>query len=158
MTKPRRGRVNICGTRDRYGLSLARRLRRASLAYDLETLIELVHGLPAQARVVDLISHTASDDKLLTIGNELVDSRRRAIVATFERIATALHGRRITSIRLLGCGTAMRPGGRRTLRDLSRILAPVRVYGTIDMLTNHAFDRIGLLTCREQLLISGEDV
>jgi hypothetical protein len=113
--------------------------------------------LVAGVETLDLIAHSTTDDRLLTIGEELVDPRRRDVEATFQRIADLLR-QRISRFRLLACGTATRPAGRAAIRRLTQILSPVAVFGTVDGLSASAFGPRGLRVDSSIVLVSARDL
>jgi hypothetical protein len=150
---PRRRIISYLGSRDPLVA------RRAAVVTGLDDLEHRLQRPPWKgARTVDLISHSTTEDKLLIIGDDLVDSRRLKVRAAFQRLSPLLQRVGVGAVRLLGCGTATRPAGRKTIRDLAAILQPIIVYGTVDLLLPRAFDRSGLRPRAHRVLIASCDV
>jgi hypothetical protein len=122
---------------------------------EFETAAEQL--LVAGVETLDLIAHSATDDCLLVMGEDLIDPRRREVEARFQRMAEFLR-RHITRLRLLGCGTATRPAGRAAILRLSEILTPITVFGTVDGLSARAFGARGLRLDRNVVLLSSDDL
>ncbi len=95
----------------------------------------------AEPRSLDLIGHSTSDDRLLTLGDLVVDARRPAVVALFTalRASSLLDELQVDSIRLLGCMTATTPAGRETIRTLADVTRR-EVVGTRQLLHAAHFD------------------
>ena len=101
----------------------------SSLLRVLET-----HEPTKSAVTLDLIGHTTREAKLLRIGKTVIDLADLRVARFFERLACdhipRLH---ITTLRLLGCESAVEIIGQRTMRGLARTLG-VKVYGTRKMI------------------------
>lgn len=148
--------ANVISSPDRFFDDLAARLLRVRR---VDTLVALEHelGRTEHAESIDIISHSNGHDKLLAIGNEVLDSRRPAVMSMFARLARRLRDNGVQRLRLLGCGTATREAGRRTIRDLARTLQPITVFGTTDMIGPRSFDRAGLRAQFSSVLIHAGD-
>jgi hypothetical protein len=157
---PRRIASLLATDLDTYLSTVERRLRRSSrigsLA-ELEAWTATLTKSPATT-TLDLIGHSASADRLLALGTDLIDMRRPTVYDAFLRMTSALHAHGFRALRLLGCGTATRPAGRGTLRELALMLAPIQVFGTRDMIPPSAFDADGLCRDDEDLLVSSPDL
>jgi hypothetical protein len=145
--------------RDAYLGAVEQRLarsRRIGSLHELETWTATL----AETRVetLDLIAHSATTDRLLVLGTDVIDARRPVVRDAFERMATPLGRHGIRAVRLLGCGTATSAAGRQTLRALANLLGPIQVYGTRDMVPPWAFDAEGLCEDDEDLLVAARGV
>lgn len=109
------------------------------------------------SRSLDLIGHSTGDDSLLRLGSWVVDGRRLVVKAFFRELADhAVFARLgITSVRLLGCETAITSAGRITLRTLAEILG-VEVLGSRLMLDASHYAEAGF--CAEHALVAARDV
>jgi hypothetical protein len=162
LSTPTRRRIAsvLASERDTYLATVERRLARShrigSLA-ELEAWIPTLAEAPA-TDTLDLIAHSTTDDRLLALGTDLLDTRRPTVHDGFVRMKPGLQRSGITTLRLLGCGTATRPAGRRTIRELALLLAPIRIYGTRDLVPPWAFDTDGLCRDDEDLLVAASDL
>jgi hypothetical protein len=102
---------------------------------------------------LDLIAHSAGDERLLKIGGWKVDGEVAAVRAFFTTLAQqrTLARLGVASVRLLGCYTASTPRARATLRTLRDILG-VEVCGTTCIVDRRCFDEGGLKPYYEDIL------
>jgi hypothetical protein len=106
----------------------------------LREVLELQLDQVTSATVLDLIGHSTREHHLLRLGTTPIDMLHPGTAGFFR----ALHESRllprlqITTLRLLGCETAVTEAGRRTLRMLAQTLR-LPVYGTtVPLLKSHS--------------------
>jgi hypothetical protein len=109
----------------------------------LGQLTRAAEDLYPAPKTLDLIGH-ATADGLLRIGDWVIDGHSPVVTAFFRNIADAEVLPRIgaTSLRLLGCSTAVTPRARGTLRILSELLG-MEVYGTVGPIYSLHYDAAG---------------
>jgi hypothetical protein len=116
------------------------RLRQIQSLDDVHTALrELVGVAPQGSRTLDLIGHSTREHGFLRIGETAIDACRPAVARVFEAIRdeALLEQLGVSAVRLLGCGTATRPSGQRSLRRLARIVR-LPVWGsTKDLHASH---------------------
>ena len=122
-----------------------------SLLAGLERLAET---RPPRTRTLDLIGHAAGDDRVLRMGELVVDARDPEALATFAAIRDRglLARLGISAVRLLGCCTAMTAAGRATMAALAELLA-VPVLGTTQLVHALHFGEDGLKARYRHLLV-----
>jgi hypothetical protein len=106
-------------------------VHRASSLDDLRAVLEARRGVPASPVILDLIGHSTRDHHLLRLGNTPIDMLDRRVARFFQSLMSdqLLQHLAVVAVRLLGCGTAVSPGGRRTLRLLASTLR-MPVFGS----------------------------
>lgn len=106
--------------------------------HDVDSLADMravLEALPARepptARTLDLLGHSTRDLRVVRLGRDLIDMFDPAVERFFRRLAADRIPQRldIIALRLLGCATATRPSGQRTMIRLARVLG-IPVYGT----------------------------
>ena len=85
--------------------------------------------------VLDLIGHSTRDLQVVRLGRDPIDMFDPKVDRFFRQLAGDRIPQRLDlrAVRLLGCATASRPSGQRTMVRLARVLG-VRVFGTTKML------------------------
>lgn len=133
-------------------------LQRVGSLDDVRLHVERIPIGRDRATSLDLIAHTTRDHKLLRVGRDVLDMFKPAVRAQFGQLAAddVLAARGIVQVRLLGCESATRATGLRTMQRLSRTLR-VPVYGTSKPLMKSHFDRNGFNPAFEHVLIAAED-
>ncbi len=116
---------------------------RASLERTLGELATVAGNHSSQARTLDLIGH-ATADGLLRLGDWVVDGDSPTVNAFFRGIADVelLPRLNVTSVRVLGCSTAVGARARRTLRTLAELLG-LEVLGTLGPIYSLHYDADG---------------
>jgi hypothetical protein len=133
-------------------------VRRAASLGELRTALESwageVTGGGTGGVRLDLMGHSTAGHHLLRLGRTPIDMLDRPTARFFGGlVADGLTGRlEITSVRLLGCETAVTDAGQRTMRMLSRALR-VPVYGTLVPIMKHHCDADGLMPIFDRLLV-----
>jgi hypothetical protein len=145
-------------TDDPFVTQLSLVVRPSYRVRSLDELVSVACSKLRGERVLDLIGHSDGYDRLMTVGPDVVDARCQRVRDAFKTLRPLLQRRKVRALRLLGCGTATRDAGRRTLIDLARILAPTAVFGTVDQLGPRSFDQSGLSPSACRLLISAADL
>jgi len=108
-------------------------------------LVELARTLPLVERTLDLVGYTGTD-KLLVFHGRPMDTRIGRVRAYYRGLADQELMPRlgVTSVRLVGCTTAIGDPARRTLAMLSDILG-VEVIGTTELVSAENFGPPGFL-------------
>lgn len=116
---------------------------RATLERTLGELAGVAGNHSSQPRTLDLIGH-ATTDGLLRLGDWLVDGDSPTVHAFFRGIADVelLPRLNVTSVRVLGCSTAVGLRARRTLRTLADLLG-LEVLGTLGPIYSLHYDAEG---------------
>ena len=116
---------------------------RASLERQLGELATVAGNHSSQARTLDLIGH-ATTDGLLRLGDWVIDGDSPTVNAFFRGIADVdlLPRLNVTSVRVLGCSTAVGTRARRTLRTLADLLG-LEVLGTLGPIYSLHYDADG---------------
>jgi hypothetical protein len=119
---------------------------RASFERTLGELSRIADHAPPSAttpRTLDLIGHATSDG-LLRLGDWLIDGESPKVSAFFRGIADVelLPRLGVTSMRVLGCSTAVGARARRTLRILAELL-DLEVLGTLGPIYSLHYDAEG---------------
>ncbi len=119
-------------------------LHRASSLDELRAVLERRLDGPTPPMTVDLIGHSTRDHHLLRLGHTAIDMLD-PVVARFFRSLTddrLLSRLGVVAVRLLGCETAVSPGGKQTLRLLARTLR-LPVFGASKPLMKSHYDQLG---------------
>lgn len=128
---------------------------------DLEELFGrmLAADLPPSPKTLDLIGHSTPDKSLLALGDWVIDSSSRTVVAFWRGIADheVLPRLGIHTVRLLGCQTADTKYGRETICKLSEILG-VEVCGTRQLIYSAHYDAHGFKDESQHVLISSGEL
>ena len=119
---------------------------RASFERTLGELSRVADHAPPSVgapRTLDLIGHATSDG-LLRLGDWLIDGESPKVTAFFRGIADVelLPRLGVTSMRVLGCSTAVGARARRTLRTLAELL-DLEVLGTLGPIYSLHYDAEG---------------
>ena len=119
---------------------------RASFERTLGELSRAADFLPMSdtvPRTLDLIGH-ATTDGLLRLGDFLIDGESPRVTAFFRGIADVdvLPRLGVTSVRILGCSTAVGARARRTLRSIADLLG-LEVLGTLGPIYSLHYDADG---------------
>ena len=88
-------------------------------------------GRGNRPRTLDLIGHSTRSGHLLRLGRSTIDLLEPAVERFCARLSNdhILERLNIQALRLLGCETAVEPGGQWTIRRLARILR-IPVFGS----------------------------
>ena len=110
---------------------------------ELRAALEALQA-PRPPTVLDLLGHSTRDLRAVRLGRDVIDMLDPAVDRFFrqlaaERIAARLN---VVALRLLGCETATRAAGQRTIVWLARLLG-IPVYGTTKPLMKAHFTRAG---------------
>ena len=99
---------------------------------------------PRPATVLDLLGHSTRDLRAVRLGRDVIDVLDPAVDRFFHQLAADRIPARLNlvALRLLGCATATRPAGQRTLLRLARVLG-IPVFGTTKPLMKSHFTRDG---------------
>jgi hypothetical protein len=99
-------------------------VHRAASLFELREVLEGRLGGATPPFTLDLIGHSTRGHQLLRLGQAVIDMLDAAVAGFFQSIAheRLLPRLGIEAVRLLACGTAVTPAGRRTLRLLARTL------------------------------------
>jgi len=108
---------------------------------------------------MDLIGHSTRDHHFLRLGDTAIDMLDPVVARFFQSVAgdRLLPRLQVVSVRLLGCETAVSPGGRRTLRLLARTLR-VPVFGTTRQIGKSHYDEIGFNPVFAGVLVEASQV
>jgi hypothetical protein len=100
-------------------------LHRANSLGDLRAVLEQRLGGPTSPVTLDLMGHSTRDHHLLRLGDDRIDMLDPFVARFFRSLADEhlLPRLEVVAMRLLGCETAVSPGGKRTLRLLARTTA-----------------------------------
>lgn len=133
-------------------------LHHASSLYELRAVLERLD--PADAPVtLDLIGHSTRDHHLLRLGDDRVDMLDPVVASFFRSLAAdrLLSRLGVRAVRLLGCETAVAPGGRRTLRLLARTLG-LPVFGATRTLAKSHYDERGFNPVFARILVEASNL
>lgn len=121
---------------------------------ELDRVLGRLAEHPPSAACLDLSGHSTRAGRLLRLGADVIDMLEPATQAYFHRLAHAGMLRRLNvrAVRLLGCETAVSPGGQRTLRMLARTLG-LPVFGTLTTIYKSHYDEQGFASAFDGLLI-----
>lgn len=109
--------------------------------------------------MLDLIGHSTRDHQFLRIGETAIDMYRPFVARVFQTVRNEnlLETLGVIGVRLLGCTTAGRPTGQRTMRRLSRTLG-VPVYGSMKALMPSHYTPDGFNPKFEHILVEASQV
>jgi hypothetical protein len=132
---------------------------RASSLDDLRAVLEARRCVPSSPVILDLIGHSTRDHHLLRLGNTPIDMLDRRVARFFQSLMSdqLLQHLAVVAVRLLGCGTAVSPGGRRTLRLLASTLR-MPVFGTIKPLGKSHYDELGFNPAFAHVLVEATEL
>jgi hypothetical protein len=134
-------------------------LHRAGSLTELRAVLEgRLAGTQAPC-TLDLIGHSTRDHHLLRLGDEAVDMLNPFAARFFRTLAAdcLLPRLGVTAVRLLGCETAVSPGGQRTLRLLARTLR-LPVFGTNRTLMKSHYDEHGFNPAFAHVLVEAAEL
>ena len=134
-------------------------LHHANSLADLRAVLERRPEGPASPVTLDLIGHSTRDHHLLRLGDDRVDMLDPVVARFFRSVASdqLLSRRGVVAVRLLGCKTAVSPGGRRTLRLLARTLR-LPVFGSVKPLMKSHYDERGFNPAFAHVLVEASEV
>lgn len=131
---------------------------------DAGSLRRLLDAVPAPdpdngPRPLDLIGHAAEDDRLLRLGDLVIDGRDPDVICLFHdlRHRGRLARLHVGAVRLLGCCTAITSAGRATVLALADVLG-LPVYGTNQRVHSLHFGPVGLKPRYRHLLVSDREL
>jgi len=129
-------------------------LHHAASLPELRAVLEARLDQVDRPVTLDLIGHSTAEHHLLRLGSTPIDMLNWSVADFFRDLAAAdlLSRLGITSVRLLGCETAVSEAGQRTLRMLSAVLR-LPVYGTSKPLMKSHSDAEGFRSAFSHLLI-----
>ncbi len=106
-----------------------------------------------------MIGHSTRDHHLLRLGDTAIDMLDTRVARFFRAIADdhLLSRLEVVAVRLLGCQTAVSPGGRRTRRLLARTLR-IPVFGAIKPLMKSHYDKLGFDPAFTQVLAEASEL
>ncbi len=109
--------------------------RVGSLAELRELLLTLPASDPPEPVTLDLLGHSGSAAKLFQLGSSTINPCDRRVDLFFRDLARdrVLARLGVVALRLIGCETAVTPGGQYTLRRLAATLH-IPVFGTTKMI------------------------
>ncbi|NVB83144.1 MAG: hypothetical protein HOV81_32520 [Kofleriaceae bacterium] len=104
-------------------------VHRAGTLDELRGVLEVMPATPGAT--LDLVGHSTKPARLLRLDQTVIDMFDQNVSVFFQRLADdgVLARIGVVSLRLLGCETASRPPGKRTIQRLARVLR-LPVYGT----------------------------
>lgn len=134
-------------------------LHRASSLDDLRGVLEQRLDSPTSLVLLDLLGHSTRDHHLLRMGDDPVDMLNPVVARFFRSIADdhLLPRLGVTGVRLLGCETAVAPGGQRTLRLLARTLR-LPVFGALKPLMKSHYDEHGFNPAFAHILVEAAEL
>lgn len=123
---------------------IADTIHRRHLVEDLADLGRVLEReLASGPRHLELVGHTMDGDGVLVLGATRLTAADPAVIGFFAELRARLAELGITSIRLLGCGTASHADGQAAIGAIASV-AGVPVLGTIAPLTATAYGPDGL--------------
>jgi hypothetical protein len=134
-------------------------LHRANSLGDLRAVLERRLDGPTSPITLDVIGHSTRDHHLLRLGDDRVDMLDPVVARFFRSIADEhlLSRLEVVAVRLLGCETAVSPGGKRTMRLLARTLR-IPVFGSIKPLMKSHYDGLGFNPTFAQVLVEASEL
>ena len=134
-------------------------LHRANSLDDLRAVLERRLDGPTSPMTLDLLGHSTRDHHLLRLGNDRIDMLDPVVARFFRTMSDdhLLSRLEVVAVRLLGCETAVTPGGRRTLRLLARTLR-LPVYGSIKPLMKSHYDKLGFNPAFARILVEASEL
>lgn len=134
-------------------------LHRAWSLDDLRAVLERRLDGPASPMTLDVIGHSTRDHHLLRLGDTAIDMLDPIVARFFGSIADdhLLLRLEVVAVRLLGCETAVSPGGKRTLRLLARTLR-IPVFGAIKPLMKSHYGELGFSPAFSQVLVEASEL
>lgn len=128
--------------------------RAGSLAEMRKVLVVMPTPETREAVTLDLIGHSATAAKLLQLGESTIDMCDRQVETFFRELVRdrILPRLGVVQLRLLGCHTAVEPGGLHTLRRLAATLR-MPVFGTTKALFKSHYIASGFNPCFVHTLV-----
>jgi hypothetical protein len=134
-------------------------LHRASSLDDLRAVLERRLDGPTPPITLDVIGHSTRDHHLLRLGDTVIDMLNPVVARFFRSIVDdhLLSRLEVVAVRLLGCETAVSPGGKQTLRLLARTLR-IPVFGAIKPLMKSHYDKLGFDPAFAKVLVEASEL